>query len=215
MWANSNLLTLIFLDWQALGSSPSPAWNCSPGSHFQGRILLAMGMLSLNYLSATSRELKIASHLPESSSLPWGLCFLCVCDVIILRGLRFGILQEHKTGGRDQNFKCKKQADLILPPLPPPFSLKGALRLTSYSRNWFNRIKGCERSTVISFLFLSSSLPAVCAVGSKGCDARYVPDANVFLVYKYLGPPCLGDLLSFSVTFLFFHCFADIHIGPA
>lgn len=122
-----------------------------------------MGMLSLNYLSATSRELKIASHLPESSSLPWGLCFLCVCDVIILRGLRFGILQEHKTGGRDQNFKCKKQADLILPPLPPPFSLKGALRLTSYSRNWFNRIKGCERSTVISFLFLSSSLPAVCA----------------------------------------------------
>lgn len=53
------------------------------------------------------------------------------------------------------------------------------------------------------FLFSVSSPPAVCAVGSKGCDASYVPDANVFLVYKYLGPHCLEDLLSFSITFLF------------
>lgn len=134
-----HLLTLFCLAWKASALLPSPILiGCFHGPGVWRENYFTPGHIKfwvVQKVTARSRAV-LSSCLRESCFPPvWILLFFVgvmssFCEVCAAVSSR-----KTKRGDETWMSNAKNQADLILPLLPPPFSLKGAFKLTLYNRN--------------------------------------------------------------------------------
>lgn len=139
-----HLLTWFCLAWDASALLPSPIlMGCSRGPGVWRENYFTPGHVEfwvVRKVTARSRAVVPSSALRESCFPPvWVLPFFFFFLVGVMSSFCevCAAASSRKTNQGDETWmsNVKKQADLILPLLPPPFLLKRAFKLTLYNRN--------------------------------------------------------------------------------